>query len=693
MITYLFRYLCSLAMIGLCLSSFALNTYDTKLLDDLGGKDEKARANARQLLSRSSVTVVPKLLALVKDENAAIWNAAFNTLSDIANEVNVPGREKDRDYVTAQLMLLLDPNESAEIKMRGLKLVQIVLPNGYNVAPISALLNNPDLRERARASLQEAGTDKARAALAKALTKADPEFQCALLNSLYVLRDEKSLSRVARYTKSKDPRVRVAAARAISWQGTPDYMGAIISVYRSADEATAFEAADAMIRHADALPINGFDSSILYHVVLVGSKNPSVRGAALVGLVRNGDINTASTDIVAALNDPSGLELVPMVVSAFQNAQSDTAKHKLLKIYPAVSEDVRILLLGIIGGRPTPEYSSILQQESRSTNGAIRRAAFAAIGISGQSNWASILLDAAKAGNAEDKSFAVTELLRLADALAIAGDKEGAGNTYLAAYQLSDAGDAKQRAVAGIAKFPTPNSYDALMSGSESGAIKDLNIQTLSGIVTAMHKAGKEAETKRAATLMLARATTPEAIQEVIKVSNDTNAIPDLARQLGFVTSWNFAGPFPWSPADAFKTMHLNGTKVDTTATYLSAGKTIGWKKYATNDPGGIVDMSSAIAPESNVAGYGLATVSVPASIDAVARMGSDDGIKLWVNGAAVHENAVDRGTQVDQDKAPIKLKAGENSLLVEITQGGGGWNFCLRLTNADGSPLPFTNP
>ena len=88
---------------------------------------------------------------------------------------------------------------------------------------------------------------------------------------------------------------------------------------------------------------------------------------------------------------------------------------------------------------------------------------------------------------------------------------------------------------------------------------------------------------------------------------------------------------------------------------------------------------------------YGLAEIEVPEAVDAVVRVGSDDGVKVWVNGEAVHEHNVDRGAALDDDQAPARLKAGKNTLLVQITQGGGGWVFCLRLTRPDGVPLAFT--
>ena len=64
--------------------------------------------------------------------------------------------------------------------------------------------------------------------------------------------------------------------------------------------------------------------------------------------------------------------------------------------------------------------------------------------------------------------------------------------------------------------------------------------------------------------------------------------------------------------------------------------------------------------------------------------LGSDDGVKVWLNGQIVHSNNTTRPCSPGQDKVDITLKEGRNSLMVKITQGGGGWAMCGRLRNLD---------
>ena len=54
--------------------------------------------------------------------------------------------------------------------------------------------------------------------------------------------------------------------------------------------------------------------------------------------------------------------------------------------------------------------------------------------------------------------------------------------------------------------------------------------------------------------------------------------------------------------------------------------------------------------------------------------VGSDDAIKVWLNGEVVHRNAVDRGANDFQDEFTVDLKAGSNLLLVKVSELGGHW-------------------
>lgn len=64
--------------------------------------------------------------------------------------------------------------------------------------------------------------------------------------------------------------------------------------------------------------------------------------------------------------------------------------------------------------------------------------------------------------------------------------------------------------------------------------------------------------------------------------------------------------------------------------------------------------------------------------------LGSDDGIKLWVNGRQVLSKKVGRNVAAaGQDTVAIQLAAGRNELLMKIVNGGGATGFYFAATNA----------
>jgi hypothetical protein len=65
--------------------------------------------------------------------------------------------------------------------------------------------------------------------------------------------------------------------------------------------------------------------------------------------------------------------------------------------------------------------------------------------------------------------------------------------------------------------------------------------------------------------------------------------------------------------------------------------------------------------------------------------LGSDDGIKVWLNGELVHAKTASRGVTPADDVFEITLRRGWNPLLLKIIQGTGGWGACVRLRNLDG--------
>ncbi len=101
----------------------------------------------------------------------------------------------------------------------------------------------------------------------------------------------------------------------------------------------------------------------------------------------------------------------------------------------------------------------------------------------------------------------------------------------------------------------------------------------------------------------------------------------------------------------------------------------------------GAVSLGEAIGGNHRVA-YLRTWVWSPRAMAARLELGSDDGIKVWLNGEPVFEHPVMRGLEAGADEAPVELRAGWNALMLKVTQATAGWGAIARLTTPDGAPI-----
>ena len=70
---------------------------------------------------------------------------------------------------------------------------------------------------------------------------------------------------------------------------------------------------------------------------------------------------------------------------------------------------------------------------------------------------------------------------------------------------------------------------------------------------------------------------------------------------------------------------------------------------------------------------YGSVTLESPREQDTTMLAGSDDEVKIWLNGEVVHYNPIIRGAGDFEDAFPVTLKQGTNVLLVAVDNRGHG--------------------
>ncbi len=109
------------------------------------------------------------------------------------------------------------------------------------------------------------------------------------------------------------------------------------------------------------------------------------------------------------------------------------------------------------------------------------------------------------------------------------------------------------------------------------------------------------------------------------------------------------------------------------------SGNEFKWKAAKCKD---IFDLSGFFqgGRTVNAVAYAYGTVNRKEAGKVSFLLGSDDGVKVWLNGKLIHRMAVGRSLTMDEDGFVADMNAGENHLLLKISQATGGWGFAVRM-------------
>lgn len=165
-----------------------------------------------------------------------------------------------------------------------------------------------------------------------------------------------------------------------------------------------------------------------------------------------------------------------------------------------------------------------------------------------------------------------------------------------------------------------------------------------------------------------------------------------------FMKQWLICEPFPIfdeseKPGDSaaqrqaldrdFLTDHGGETQIQPTAqlAHQRNGKEYHWLNVRS--PTNVVDLIRHVGYGEYATAYAWARIDMPAETSALLGIGSDDAVKVWLNGELVHENWANRAAREDDDLVPVKFRAGPNYLLLKVQNGRELWGFACRLLDA----------
>ncbi len=104
-------------------------------------------------------------------------------------------------------------------------------------------------------------------------------------------------------------------------------------------------------------------------------------------------------------------------------------------------------------------------------------------------------------------------------------------------------------------------------------------------------------------------------------------------------------------------------------------------------DPAYALELDRIIGGEDRVL-YLRTFISAKKETDALLELGTNDGCRVWWNGNLIHSLNVGRALVPGEDKLPVHLNNGVNTLMLAVFQQGGAWRATARLTDPQGQPL-----
>jgi HEAT repeat protein len=610
-------------------------------------------------------------------------------------------------------------SEETDDRIRIAAYCGVLRSSGHPAGLFSEALTGPPGPKQAAAlqCLREANFPDAGQIFAKLLPKTTPDVQLALIEGLKQRDDWSAGLAIASLARNGEPRVRATALAALGRLGDASAVPLLADAAASgtADEKIAARQALIELHHGDttkallgylakanpdsraevarALGERGDISAISKLLGLARESSGSSQKAALQALAilaREQDIPALLQLVMGAENDSARSQAAEALSESLQRMQSRNRKvdlTPLAAVMETASPNQRIALLPVCSIASDPKTRLILQKAIADSDPDVRSAGIRA---TCDARDIELLPDILKvATGAPEENF---RALATAACVRLISQDEGAKlpqqdrlEPLKALLSGSPSPAQKRMILAGLAEIPSP---EALALAEP--LLKETGVQN-EAANAAIKIAPTLADTEHAIGVlkniaeMTSDATTRQRAESVLKQIKD---------RVEFITSWQASGPYSEKGKDYTALFDIAfAPELDQTGGVAGAKDTaasVPWRTLpAGSDPArpGVMDLLKIFRGEQCVA-YARARVYSQQAQPCLLELGSDDGVKLWVNGELVHAHNIARPLQPASDKVRTALKAGWNDLLLKVTQNTLGWEFCVRLVKPDGSHL-----
>ncbi|HZN59072.1 MAG TPA: hypothetical protein VFD71_13420 [Planctomycetota bacterium] len=652
------------------------------VLKNLSDGNETVRRSAWEKAGELGSDAVLPLVELASGENRDASLAGQRALTVLAHASAAPGREDRKRVAAALAAALADAKAAPGVRVLILDLLGSV-GDGDVVPGLEKLLADPQLGDPARRALERIPGDASARALESAIDMVPDASKDAVILSLGKKRARTAVPKLTQIALAEGAH-RVAAAKALARVGDPAGAPAIRAVIEAAAPRDRTELLADYLRFAADLQASGERAAAeaIYDDVLRNA-DETRRYAALYAIYGVPDATRQDpARLLAALEDASPrVRTLALELLTLQTA--DNLDALVAERFRAARGARRAALLRVLVARKAAGVEDRLREALADGDLDVKVTAFELSGKLDDADSEPFLFEALEKSSVQVKTIAARACIDRAEKRSTA-DPAGAVRLYRKAYEASDDVRDRSRALLGLARLDGPGAL-SLVDAARRDPLLAANAQL--AYVICARAIGARGKKEQAITILrevvasrASRDTVREALAALRELGEDATS---LQKQQGVLAAWRVVGPFPNPEGKGFdavyspeKELKFDGTQLD------ERGRKRKWEDVISTSPDGKVDLREVFQRSNDVCAYAYAEIDCARSTEVRLKIGSDDGAAVWLNGKKVISTNSIRAWAADQDSVDAVLEKGKNAILVKITQGGGEWDFSLRVTD-----------
>lgn len=489
----------------------------------------------------------------------------------------------------------------------------------------------------------------------------------AAWQALAELNDLDSIAALIRVAVAGDTDERKVARESLQRLRGEDVLGVLKECLETADPGTRVELLRLLGERGDP----GADTVLLRYAAGTGP----ARSAALESLARLGTPTALPGLLELTASAKSGPDAEPLLQTLIALCEASPDREQTARLVTdTVSRfepEARRVMLPLLPELGTP---AALELALAATGDRDRDAQKEAIEVLGQ--WPGAAPTPRLLDLAQQADEPTLQILALRSAVETLGHEPNATvrlEWLKRALAVARRPEEKRLVLARLGQIPTPESLALL---APHLADPDLAEEAGVGAVAVAEKlaATRPQLARETAAKVLATARNAETLRRAWALRGET------IQPGPFINQWLVCGPFRQPGVQGALAIF------DRPFGPEQPGAPVEWRAVRGAD---MVPLSALFPGQTDCVAYLKSRIVSPRDLEVLLLLGSDDGLKAWLNGQVVHANNTDRGWVADQDAARVKLTSGTNELMLKVTQGGGGWAASVRFVGTDGGPLP----